>query len=95
VIAAVAHATMHPFLLGVAPVTPVLRTRTFEMAFYPLVSTLSAAEMPRAGRRWGAEPGAPAVGTAPLPAGPGSSGPAPPGTGPVRRTGGAVSRASW
>jgi peptidoglycan/LPS O-acetylase OafA/YrhL len=46
VTAAVAHATMLPFLLGVPPVTPVLWTLTFEMAFYLLVSALFALSAP-------------------------------------------------
>ncbi|MGX6600650.1 acyltransferase family protein [Micromonosporaceae bacterium Da 78-11] len=46
--AAVAHLTMLPQLLGVAPVTPVLWTLTFEMAFYLLVSALFAIRVRRA-----------------------------------------------
>ncbi|WP_127503743.1 acyltransferase family protein [Actinoplanes solisilvae] len=46
--AAVAHATMVPFLLGVAPATPVFWTLSFEMVFYLLVTALFAVRRPRA-----------------------------------------------
>ena len=45
--AALAHATMLPFLLGVPLVTPVFWTLTFEMAFYLLVSALFAVRLHR------------------------------------------------
>jgi peptidoglycan/LPS O-acetylase OafA/YrhL len=46
--AAVAHATMAPFLLGVAPATPVFWTLSFEMVFYLLVAALFALRRHRA-----------------------------------------------
>lgn len=46
--AAVAHATMVPFLLGVVPATPVFWTLSFEMVFYLLVTALFAVRRHRA-----------------------------------------------
>ncbi|MCO8271443.1 acyltransferase [Actinoplanes sp. TRM 88003] len=46
--AVVAHATMVPFLLGVAPATPVFWTLSFEMVFYLLVAALFALRLHRA-----------------------------------------------
>ncbi len=48
VTAAVAHATMVPFLLGVTPATPVFWTLSFEMVFYLLVAALFALRLRRA-----------------------------------------------
>ncbi|MCM4079753.1 acyltransferase family protein [Paractinoplanes hotanensis] len=46
--AAVAHATMVPFLLGVVPASPVFWTLSFEMVFYLLVAALFALRLHRA-----------------------------------------------
>ena len=69
VTAAVAHATMLPFLLGVPLVTPVLWTLTFEMAFYLLVSALFSVRRHRASAVVTVGLAVLAVATAPLAAG--------------------------
>ncbi len=46
--AALAHATMLPFLLGAPLATPVFWTLTYEMAFYLLVTALFTVRRPRA-----------------------------------------------
>jgi peptidoglycan/LPS O-acetylase OafA/YrhL len=69
VTAAVAHATMLPFLLGVPLVTPVLWTLTYEMAFYLLAGALFALRAHRASAPVTVGLAVLAVVTAPLAAG--------------------------
>lgn len=64
--AAVAHATMLPFLLGSPLVTPVFWTLTFEMVFYLLVSGLFAVRLHRASGVAAVILAVAAVATAPL-----------------------------
>jgi peptidoglycan/LPS O-acetylase OafA/YrhL len=64
--AALAHATMLPFLLGVPLVTPVFWTLTFEMAFYLLVSALFAVRLHRGSAAVAVVLAGAAVVTAPL-----------------------------
>jgi peptidoglycan/LPS O-acetylase OafA/YrhL len=68
VTAAVAHATMLPFLLDVPLVTPVIWTLTFEMVFYLLVTALFAVGRQRAAGLVAAGLAVAAVLAAPLPA---------------------------
>ena len=66
--AALAHATMLPFLLDAPLVTPVIWTLTYEMAFYLLVTALFTLRRPRASGWLAVALAAAAVIVVPLPA---------------------------